>query len=195
MGKIERCIDDEIPFEIPSNWHWSRLGSIFNVTKLAGFEYTKFFTKENVTSNNDIPIVRARNVRMDKFVDNTNEFISEDLSILLHRSALTKSCLLMTFIGAGIGDVCIYDCLNRHHLAPNVAKIEPYNNEILLRFVLYWLLSPAGQRNIEAIKKSVAQPSLSMDTIRSILIALPPKEEQKKLIALLDTIFAQSSKL
>lgn len=36
----------------------------FFVTKLAGFEYTKFFTKEALSASNPIPIVRAQNVRM-----------------------------------------------------------------------------------------------------------------------------------
>ena len=33
-----KCIDEEIPFEIPNGWEWERVGNIFFVTKLAGFE-------------------------------------------------------------------------------------------------------------------------------------------------------------
>ena len=185
---IELCIDDEIPFEIPTSWSWTRIGHIFNVTKLAGFEYTKYFKKENVTKENMVPIVRARNVKMNRFIDNIDERISIELSTLLERSALTKDCLLMTFIGAGIGDVCIFNAFNRHHLAPNVAKIEPNDISIDLKYALYWLMSPVGQKNIESIKKSVAQPSLSMDTIRSILIAVPPINEQRRIVSYLDRI-------
>ena len=58
-----KCIDEEIPFEIPNGWEWERVGNIFFVTKLAGFEYTKFFTKEAISAFNPIPIVRAQNVR------------------------------------------------------------------------------------------------------------------------------------
>ncbi len=82
----------------------------FFVTKLAGFEYTKFFTKEAISAFNPIPIVRAQNVRMGFFEENKNEAISEMLSNQLKRSALNKKCLLMTFIGAGIGDTCIFSC-------------------------------------------------------------------------------------
>lgn len=89
------------------------------VTKLAGFEYTDCLTKDTISSNNEVPIVRAQNVRMGYFVENTNEAISEALSQQLERSALTKKCLLMTFIGAGIGDTCIFPALKRCHLAPN----------------------------------------------------------------------------
>ena len=155
-----KCIDEEIPFEIPQGWEWERIGNVFFVTKLAGFEYTKFFTKEALSASNPIPIVRAQNVRMGFFEENKNEAISEMLSNQLERSALNKKCLLMTFIGAGIGDTCIFPAERKNHLAPNVAKIEPLDDSISLDYAVFALMSPCGQRGVNAIKKSTAQPSL-----------------------------------
>ena len=177
-----KCIDEEIPFEIPNGWEWTRIGNIFWVTKLAGFEYTKFFTKDAITSTNAVPIVRAQNVRIGKFEENKNEAISITLSNQLERSSLVKRCLLMTFIGAGIGDVCIFPAYRRNHLAPNVAKIEPFNNDCSLEFFLMALMSPLGQLGVNSIKKSTAQPSLSMETIRQILIPIPPLSEQERIV-------------
>ncbi|MCS2809655.1 restriction endonuclease subunit S [Bacteroides fragilis] len=174
-----KCIDEEIPFEIPNGWEWERVGNIFFVTKLAGFEYTKFFTKEAISAFNPIPIVRAQNVRRGFFEENKNEAISEMLSNQLKRSALNKKCLLMTFIGAGIGDTCIFPAERKNHLAPNVAKIEPLDDSIFLDYAVFALMSPCGQRGVNAIKKSTAQPSLSMETIRKLLIPIPPFKEQK----------------
>ena len=174
-----KCIDEEIPFEIPQGWEWERVGNVFFVTKLAGFEYTKFFTKEALSASNPIPIVRAQNVRMGFFEENKNEAISEMLSNQLERSALNKKCLLMTFIGAGIGDTCIFPAERKNHLAPNVAKIEPLDDSISLDYAVSALMSPCGQRGVNAIKKSTAQPSLSMETIRKLLIPIPPLKEQK----------------
>ena len=174
-----KCIDEEIPFDIPQGWEWERVGNIFFVTKLAGFEYTKFFTKEALSASNPIPIVRAQNVRMGFFEENKNEAISELLSSQLERSALNKKCLLMTFIGAGIGDTCIFPAERKNHLAPNVAKIEPLDDSISLDYAVFALMSPCGQRGVNAIKKSTAQPSLSMETIRKLLIPIPSLKEQK----------------
>lgn len=174
-----KCIDEEIPFEIPNGWEWERVGNIFFVTKLAGFEYTKFFTKEALSASNPIPIVRAQNVCMGLFKENKNEAISEMLSSQLERSALNKKCLLMTFIGAGIGDICIFPAERKNHLAPNVAKIEPFDDSISLDYAVFALMSPCGQRGVNAIKKSTAQPSLSMETIRKLLIPIPSLREQR----------------
>ena len=113
------------------------------------------------------------------FEENKNEAISEMLSNQLERSALNKKCLLMTFIGAGIGDTCIFPAERKNHLAPNVAKIEPLDDSISLDYAVFALMGPCGQRGVNAIKKSTAQPSLSMETIRKLLIPIPPLKEQK----------------
>ena len=178
------------PYELPEGWVWTTIEELFFVTKLAGFEYTDCLTKDSISRNNEVPIVRAQNVRMGSFVENANEAISEALSLQLERSALIKKCLLMTFIGAGIGDTCIFPALKRCHLAPNVAKIEPYSNEIDLKYALYYLMSDLGQLGVRGISKSTAQPSLSMATIRSMDLALPPLAEQYHIVAEIEKWFA-----
>lgn len=75
--------------------------------------------------------------------------------------------------------------------APNVAKLEPYSNKINLDYCLFYLMSPAGQLCVDKIKKMTAQPSLSMETIRSILIAIPPLEEQQRIVNKINEIFAK----
>lgn len=200
-GKIKKekplpeITEDEKPFDIPDSWEWSNINSLFWVTKLAGFEYTKFFKKETISPDNEVHIVRAQHVKMNRFIENDNEAIPIDLSLQLERSALTTECLLMTFIGAGIGDTCIYNSAIRHHLAPNVAKIVPQTQGIYLPYYLIWLMSPAGQANVEAIKKSTAQPSLSMETIRSIQVAVPPLTEQKRIVKRVDELLALCDEL
>lgn len=174
---------------INNDYSLSRVGAFSFVTKLAGFEYTD--TMVNAISPDEIiPIVRAQNVRMFKFNDNNiSEYIGEDISKSLQRCALDKKAVLITFIGAGIGDVCIFDKENRHHLAPNVAKIEirdEFKNILLEEFLMYYLGSYAGKGEIQKISKASAQPSLSMGTIRGIKIVLPPIEEQYEIVSYLD---------
>ena len=189
-GLLSTSDKPHYPYELPEGWVWTTIEELFFVTKLAGFEYTDCLTKDSISRNNEVPIVRAQNVRMGSFVENVNEAISEALSLQLERSALIKKCLLMTFIGAGIGDTCIFPALKRCHLAPNVAKIEPYSNEIDLKYALYYLMSDLGQLGVRGISKSTAQPSLSMATIRGMDLALPPLAEQYHIVAEIEKWFA-----
>lgn len=194
-GKVlDSAMDNVLPFDIPRNWEWAIIDDLFSVTKLAGFEYTKYFKKNILTKDNEVPIVRAQNVKMGKFKENINEAIPLKLSQLLERSALINDCLLMTFIGS-VGDTCIYHSDKRHHLAPNVAKIEPYSSEINLKYFLIWLMSDAGQKNVNKIKNQTAQPSLSMSTIRSIKIAVPPLAEQRRIVARVEELMKEIDEL
>jgi len=114
-------------------------------------------------------------------------------SIILERCALTKAALLVTFIGAGIGDVAIFDFKERWHLAPNVAKMEPFTGcekKINLKYIAYFLNSPIGRKEIFKHLKSTAQPSLSMGTIRDIDYPLPPLVEQHRIVAKIDQLMA-----
>ena len=180
-------VDDWI---IPESWVTAKTDDIFFVTKLAGFEYTKHI---NLTESGEIPVVRAQNVR--SFVlDKTNLlYIDRKTSSLLERCALIKESLLVTFIGAGIGDVARFCESERWHLAPNVAKLEPFEGceeHYNIKFLNYFLSSPDGKEEIFKHVKATAQPSLSMGTIRDIDIPLPPLFEQQHIVTKLDELMA-----
>ena len=188
--KIEPILENDKEAVNPKLWEIVKLGEISFVTKLAGFEYTKHIHLEE---SGEIPVIRAQNVRSG-YLDLRNLlYINSETSGLLNRSALYKKCLVITFIGAGIGDISIFDSDKRYHLAPNVAKIELYNPDekeyVLSEFILYYLLSPLGQKQIFKNMKATAQPSLSMATIRDIIIPLPSIEEQQEIVRILDVLF------
>jgi len=186
-GKIKKekplppITEDEIPFEIPNSWEWTKIRNIAFVTKLAGFEYTKYIT---LLDNGEVPVIRAQNVKPSKLNLTNLKYIDRETSEMLQRSALTRPCLLMTFIGAGIGDVAIFDNEKRFHLAPNVAKIEFHGMESTVnnKYAMYYLLSNFGKQEVFKFLKATAQPSLSMDTIREVMIPLPPLAEQQRIV-------------
>lgn len=189
--KIKPLIQDEYKSQLAKNWVQCKLGEVAFVTKLAGFEYTKYIHLEDT---GEIPVVRAQNVRKG-YLDTTNLlYISKSVSDALSRSALKEKSVLITFIGAGIGDACVFDENQQYHLAPNVAKVEPFNKseeKLNVYFLLYYLLSSFGQYEIFKNMKATAQPSLSMETIREIIIPLPSIEEQHEIVRLIDDLLAR----
>lgn len=171
---------------IPQNWKQVKMGEIAFVTKLAGFEYTKYIS---LKEEGEVPVVRAQNVRKGYLNLNNVLYIDKKTSVLLERSALKKKSLLITFIGAGIGDVCVFDKPERYHLAPNVAKVELFGDNILnAEYILYYLLSDIGQKEIFKSMKATAQPSLSMETIRDIVIPIPEISVQNKIVDFISVI-------
>lgn len=197
-GKIKKekplpeIAEDEIPFEIPSSWKWVYINEIAFVTKLAGFEYTKYMAN-SIMPYGEVPIVRAKNIKHNSFRENKSEFITMEISEKLSRCALDEKCVLMTFIGAGIGEVAVFDNIRRNHLAPNVAKIVPYVD--INYFLMYYLMSAVGQAQVFQYMKQTAQPSLSMEVIRKVLVPLPPLEEQQRIVAKIEELLPYCDQL
>ena len=179
----ENSIDSTDGFSLPTTWRWAKSDDLFFTTKLAGFEYTDHM---RLTDYGEVPVIRAQNVKPEGILKTHLKFIDGRTSEALPRSALTKPALLVTFIGAGIGDVAIFDEPDRWHLAPNVAKMEPFNvrgKNLSIQYLLLFMQSPFGRSEIFKHLKSTAQPSISMATIRDIDVPVPPLAEQLRIVA------------
>lgn len=175
---------------IPSSWSWVKGIDLFFITKLAGFEYTEHIILLDI---GEVPVIRAQNVKPFKLNVDNLKYIDLNTSKLLERCSLTKAALLVTFIGAGIGDVALFDFQERWHLAPNVAKMEPFSgceNKVNLKYIAYFLNSSVGRNEIFKHLKSTAQPSISMGTIRDIDYPLPPLPEQHRIVTKIDQLMA-----
>ena len=164
---------------IPENWEITDIGSVASVTKLAGFEYTKYIKLSDV---GEIPVIRAQNVQMGKFIEENIKYISKEVSNLLPRSQLHGNEVLMTFIGQ-VGNVCLAPTDRKWHLAPNVAKITP--RKVDQKYLCYFLQSHIGISNSLSWAKATVQSSLSMRTIRKIELFFPPYDEQIKIANIL----------
>ena len=178
-----KCIDDEIPFEIPAGWEWCKINNIAFVTKLAGFEYTKYIADNLQTTG--VPLFKGKNVQGGKIIYDFEAFIPESLSDELERSQISKKCLLTPYVGT-IGNIGIHNRSGKFHLGSNVGKIEILNPTsevcILEEYVHIYLLSQYGYAELTKYKKATAQESISIEAIREVLVPLPPIQEQKKIV-------------
>lgn len=188
IKKLPTITDDIEPFSIPKTWDWKYLSDIANITKLAGFEYTKYI-KPNLT-NKGIPIFKAKNIQSGKTLNDFENYIPEKLSDERVRSQLNKKCLLTPYVGS-IGKVAIFSGKYKAHLGSNVGKIEMIKNEgqgIDEEFIMYYLQSPHGFDQLTKYLKSTAQPSISITALREVIVPLPPLEEQKRIVAKIEKL-------
>ncbi|MEH7829850.1 restriction endonuclease subunit S [Gemmobacter denitrificans] len=181
--------------DIPLGWSWASCDELFFVTKLAGFEYTKYF---DLKDEGEVPVLRAQNVRPWVIAEHNLKYMPLATSIALERSAITKRSLLITFIGAGIGDVALIEPTRRWHLAPNVAKAELFegcDDLFCLEYAVLFFNSPVGRDEVFKHVKTTAQPSLSMGTIRDMDVLVPPLAEQHRIVAKVDALMALCDQL
>lgn len=161
---------------------YEKLNSHVFVTKLAGFEHSKYIQfneTKHKEKENDIPLVQGQNIRNGRFIERYNYYISKNISDKLGRSKLNKKCILIPYVGSNLGEVGIfyhpYDC----HMASNIAKIELVDDYFNIEYLKYYLQSPIGQSYLFIDKQGSAQPNITMQSIRNTLIIDRSKKEQE----------------
>lgn len=156
-------------------WKKALIGDDCFVTKLAGFEYTQYINYED---SGDVVMVKAQNVKNGKLNRKELSFVSNEVSDSLPRSQLAPGDVVMTYVGANIGDVAIIDNEYKYHLAPNVAKIRPDSERYNSIYFMYMLML----LNAYIVKNSAdtAKAALGMERIRKLNVFVPPMELQNQ---------------
>jgi len=167
----------------PEGWTWMQLGTFSFVTKLAGFEYTKFVRYDD---DGDLRVIKAENAGLQGFKETDYSRIKSSSVAELTRSRLHGGELLMVFVGAGTGNVAIVPDGEDFFLGPNIGMVRVETDIVSPRYVELFLRSPVGKALATVAMKAVAQPSLSMGTIRQIPILLPPAAEQDEILRRLE---------
>ena len=152
-----------------------KVGEVASVTKLAGFEFTKYIQYKE---HGEIIMLRGLNCKQGKLVLDDVKWIDKETSDLLPRSKLYYGDILMTYAGT-IGDVAMVDENDKYHLAPNVAKIvindrSAYNPIFLMHLFLY------SNDYIMTFASQVAQASINMEKIRNLEYYFPEFEIQNQ---------------
>lgn len=182
--------ENEVPFSLPNGWVWTKIDNVAFVTKLAGFEYTKYIADNLVSKENGIPLFKGKNVQNGRIIYEFEAYIPLELSDELKRSQIKKKCLLTPYVGT-IGNIGIHDKDGVFHLGSNVGKIEFYNRgsiNILEEYAKYYLMSSYGYDELTKYKKATAQESISIEAIRDVFIPIPPISEQKRIVAKIEEL-------
>ena len=170
---------------------FEKLAPYVFVTKLAGFEHTKYIqgvATHSQVSTDDVPMVQGKNIRNGSFVNEHDWYIKKEVSDSLPRSVLNKPCILIPYVGSNLGEVGIFPCEYICHLASNVAKVELVSDKYLLDYVKYYLQSDIGQGYLFQSKQGSAQPNITMDSIRNTFIIERSIQEQHQICSVLSTI-------
>ena len=195
-GKIKKekplpeITEEEIPFEIPASWKWVRLSSICNVSD--GTHQTPTYVEEGM------PFISAQNIKPFKFMPQSYRCVSRDAYEEYNKMvAPNKGDILMTRVGAGIGESAIIDVDMQFSIYVSLTLIKCYFKEYDMKYLLYVLNSPHGRKLAEkkTLGKSASQGNLNLIFIREFLIPLPPLEEQKRIVARLEEILPYCNQL
>ena len=163
-----------------------KIGEIASVTKLAGFEFTKYIQYKE---HGDIIMLRGLNCKQGKLILDDVKWIDRETSDLLPRSKLYYGDILMTYAGT-IGDVAMVDKNDKYHLAPNVAKVSINNKKAYNPIFLMYLFLYSNDY-IMRFASQVAQASINMEKIRNFEYYFPDVTFQNQFATFVERVDQQ----
>lgn len=172
-------------------WTDKTIGDIAFVTKLAGFEHTKYIQGNCTHERKDgsfIPLFIGKTVRDGRIDKNFDWYIPKSIADQLPRSFLKRKCLVLPYVGT-IGDLAVFDASYDALLGSNIAKIElnpncGYSEE----FIYYYLKSPRGQTVLLKDEQGGIQKNITMEAIRNVLLPDVDENNQRKIVSVLSAL-------
>lgn len=161
-----------------------RLDEVAEVTKLAGFEFTKHM---KYIENGSIIAIRALNLKGGRLVLDDVKKISKEVSEELPRSQLHKYDIVLSYTGT-IGESAQIMEDKKYHLAPNVAKVVPKQDVIDPIFLFQYIRSHEFRQQMINYSHGSTQLTVPMATIRELTVPVYDIETERKIASVLDSI-------
>ena len=165
-------------------WKRVKLGDISLVTKLAGYEFTKYM---KYVPDGEIIAVRALNLRDGTLDLSDVKRIERSVSLSLPRSQLHVGDIVLSYTGT-IGACAYINANDTYHLAPNVAKIEPRQTVVCPQFIFNYIRGDEFQQQLRDCQHGSTQPTIPMAEIRELQIPVPPLPTQRRIAAFLGAL-------
>lgn len=182
-GKIKKekplppITDDEKPFEIPKNWKWVRLGEISFINGGYAFKSENF-------KQNGIRVIRISDFNENGLINTkiVRHIFDESLEPFL----LKEKDIILCMTGGTVGKSYFVKKLNEQMMTnQRVATIRSiFVHQEYINFIV---LSPLIQKIIKDSKNST-NDNISMGTINSFIVPLPPLAEQKRIVAKIEEL-------
>ena len=189
IGKNITCIDEEIPFEIPKDWRWCRLGVL-----------TIFLSRGKSPKYSEIkkyPVFAQKcNLKSGKLSLDAAKFLDErTLSKWRDEYKLRNNDILINSTGTGtVGRVGIFSeqiLGNYPFIVPDshISVVRTFSN-INSYYIYYLMCSSIIQQYIEDnLAGSTNQKELYIGVLEKLLLPLPPLSEQQRIVNTIQNIF------
>ncbi len=183
-----KCIDVEIPFEIPESWEWVRLADICSVIT-DGTHQTPTY------SNDGYIFLSSKNVTTGKIDWENVMYIPESLHEQLYaRLAPQRGDILLAKNGTtGFSAVVDRDCV--FDIYVSLALLRTFQNEIDPYYLRHIMSSSFVQEQFKANLKGIGVPNLHLENIRNTYIPICSMKEQSRILTKIDSLAAYIDKI
>ena len=173
LDGVERCIDDELPFEIPESWVWVRWGAIAESIQ---YGYNAPAKQEG----------RIRMVRISDIHENTVAWSSvpfcdiDDSDIPTY--LLQANDILFARTGGTVGKSFLVSEVPCESIYAGYLIRTRYSSLLCPQYLKYFMESPLYWQQLKSGTTATAQPNCNGQTLAKMLLPLPPANEQLRIV-------------
>ena len=174
-----KCIDDEIPFEIPQSWCWERWGNI-------SFSIQYGFNAPAIESG-DIKMVRISDIHDNKVNWQDVPYCKISQSEI-GTYLLQENDILFARTGGTVGKSFLMGTVSEPAIYAGYLIRTRYSKELCPQYLKSFMESSLYWEQLRSGTIATAQPNCNGKTLGRMLLPIPPKNEQNRIISKLQTI-------
>ena len=169
-----RCIDDEIPFDIPQGWEWERWGNIsFSI---------QYGYNAPANENGDVRMVRISDIQDNKVRWDQVPFCKIAANEISNYILETND-ILFARTGGTVGKSFLVECVPVEAIYAGYLIRTRYSNELSSIYLKSFMESSLYWEQLKSGTIATAQPNCNGKTLGKMFIPIPPKAEQKRIVA------------
>ena len=182
----ERCIADEVPFEIPDSWCWCRWGTIS--------ESIQYGYNAPAKENGRIKMVRISDIQDNKVLWDTVPFCDIDEESI-ETYLLKQNDILFARTGGTVGKSYLVKEVPKDAIYAGYLIRTRYSNNLSSEYLKFFMESDLYWIQLRNGTVATAQPNCNGKTLANMLVPIPPLEEQKRIVAKIEEIMPMIERL
>jgi len=190
------CVNVDYPYELPPTWKIVKLYDIAAKEKysITDGPFGSNLKTEHYTESGP-RVIRLQNIGNGQFL-NLFSHISQEHYETLNKHHIFPSDLVIALLGDPIPRCCIIpDDIGPAIVKADCVRFKPNNDLVNSKFVMYAINEPNIRELIKESVHGVARPRLNLKQIKSLLLPLPPLEEQYEIVHRLDVLFTHANRI
>ena len=183
-----KCIEDEIPFELPQGWEWCRL-SVYTAI-MNGDRGKNYPSKDKLSKDNSgIPFISASDINNGYVLKDNMLYMSNKQYELLSAGKLKLGDIVFCIRGS-LGK-CGRFMFDNGAIASSLVIVRGFvDEESYLEYLYQYLLSPIIFDEIKKYDNGSAQPNLAAKDFMKFFVPVPPLAEQHRIVSKINELLS-----
>ena len=182
----ERCIADEVPFDIPDSWCWCRWGDLS--------ESIQYGYNAPAKENGRIKMVRISDIQGNKVLWDSVPYCDIDEDII-ENYLLKPNDILFARTGGTVGKSYLVKDVPEKAIYAGYLIRTRYSDSLCPEYLKYFMQSELYWIQLRNGTIATAQPNCNGKTLANMLVPLPPLSEQKRIVAKIEEVIQHCNKL